>query len=350
MPQKRSTRPEPSSSSRPPGRIVGIEYDANRAHVTVIDPKGIPLHAEETPLRGAKGKAVLLKELAAAAREAIAETDDRGGRVLGVGVACPGLIDPVQGICRDYTLVRGFTDVPVRAILEQELGFPVAIDHDMIALTMAEKECGAARGIPDFICLIIRAGVGLGMVAAGQIVRGTTNNSGEVGLTAFYAPGQDRPVRFQEVTCEPRVLEQVRAALDKRKAPALADILHHEGGDPTPVQVLRAAHAGDEALRKIVHDFGYLLGYGIGNLVNILNPRTVVLHGRFFEDRDDLLFQAIEEGARVTAVPRLWEIVNLFPSPLGVYGGALGAALLALDQHRHTHQAPGDSGIGEPVA
>ncbi len=344
-------------SSKPPeraifaadGRILGVEYDSKRALVTVIRPNGAPLHAEEKPVRG-RSRDVLLKDLEEVLRDALRQTKDRGGPLLGIGVASPGLIDPVAGVCRTYTLVPGFQDVPLRDRLAKTFGVPVVVDHDVVALTTAEKECGAARGVPDFICLIVRAGVGLGMVAAGRVVRGATNNAGEFGLTAVGLPGSAHPARFQEGACEDRLLEAAAALLKKKKAPALARHVHQDGEGPTPDQILRAAHEKDAAVRKAVHDWGRGLGWGIGNLVNLLNPRTVVLHGRFFADRDEALFPAIEEGLRETALPKLLEIVNLFPSPLGLYGGALGGALMARDRLAAGPAKPEENAVGPPVA
>lgn len=102
------------------------------------------------------------------------------------------------------------------------------------------------------------------------------------------------------------------------------------GGRPAMDSVLRAARAGDPAAIAAIDHVGHWLGVGLAGLVNIFDPRLIVLGGRFARLAPHL--SATIESAldrRALAAPR--ELVRVVPAALGEDAPLLGAAELALE-------------------
>ena len=105
--------------------------------------------------------------------------DRSGGRVAAIGVAAPGPLDATGVVLRSSNL--GWRDVPLSGMLGERLGAPVALEDDANTAALGEWQFGAGVGTDPFAYLTVSSGIGGGIVAAGQIVRGARGNAGEVG-------------------------------------------------------------------------------------------------------------------------------------------------------------------------
>ncbi|MCG2797085.1 MAG: ROK family transcriptional regulator [Cellulomonas sp.] len=153
----------------------------------LMTPHGEVLLRRSVPWAGRSGAAAvdLVRDLA---REVL-EAADR--RVIGAGIASPGVIDP------DGTVVqapnRGWQDVPLAALLTSALGVPVHVANDADTRALAEFTYGGAAGSGTLV-LTIGAGVGAGVVVDGGLLRGTHFAAGEIGhVTVVDATTGEEP-------------------------------------------------------------------------------------------------------------------------------------------------------------
>jgi fructokinase len=61
----------------------------------------------------------------------------------------------------------GWRDVPLRRLLEERLGTPVAVDTDVGAAALAEHRWGAGRGADSVVYLTVGTGIGGGLIVGG---------------------------------------------------------------------------------------------------------------------------------------------------------------------------------------
>src|SRR5207302_408916 len=90
--------------------------------------------------------------------------------LLGVGLGVPGVFDSRTGLLESPLL--GWRGVALSARLQNRLGLPVFVDNDVNTLAVAERLYGRGRDVEHFITVTLGLGVGLGIVAAGDIYRG----------------------------------------------------------------------------------------------------------------------------------------------------------------------------------
>lgn len=103
--------------------------------------------------------------------------DGAAGRVLGVGVASPGVISD-EGVVLVAPNI-GWEGVPLREVLHEELGVPVVVRNDANAAALAEHTLGKAES--DLLLVRVGHGVGAALLIRGQLVVGRYNAAGEIG-------------------------------------------------------------------------------------------------------------------------------------------------------------------------
>jgi glucokinase len=109
-----------------------------------------------------------------------------GADAAAVGVVVPGSVS--DGVAR-YSANLGWRDVPLAALIEQDVHVPVVVEHDVRAAGFAERELGLARGVDDSLVVVIGTGIAGVIVSGGSPVRGAISLAGEVGHVPVYPDG-----------------------------------------------------------------------------------------------------------------------------------------------------------------
>jgi predicted NBD/HSP70 family sugar kinase len=94
--------------------------------------------------------------------------------------------------------------------------------------------------------------------------------------------------------------------------------------------VLREATAGSPAALGALDSVGRWLGFGLSGLVNVFNPRLVVLGGVFARIHP-FVARTLDEELGRHALPAPRRLVRVVPAALGVDAPLLGAAELAFE-------------------
>jgi predicted NBD/HSP70 family sugar kinase len=260
-------------------------------------------------------------QIADAVAQAAAALPVRPGPLIGVGVAVAGVVRREDGLV-SMAPNLGWTDVPFGSLLADvlQLGVPIAVANDGDLGALAEHRRGAARGVDDVLYVSGEVGVGGGVIAGGHPLTGLSGYAGEIGHMSVNPAGP--PCRCGSVGCwETMVGEGALLALA-----GLPPDAGREGVD----QVLRDADAGVAEAVAAVDHVARWLGIGIANLVNIFNPRLVILGamlGRIFPVVRPTLQAELDR--RGLPAPR--GVVRIVGSELGGDAALIGAAELALE-------------------
>ena len=90
-------------------------------------------------------------------------------QVAGLGMAVLGLVDEARGI-GVYSANAGWRDLPIRDLVRDRLGVPVAIGHDVRTGLRAEARFGAAAGARHALFLAIGTGVAGALMVDGRLI------------------------------------------------------------------------------------------------------------------------------------------------------------------------------------
>ncbi len=267
---------------------------------TVVDTRPGPVSPESVAARIAQAVPELTRIVGGSAR------------TVGVGVSVPGTVE------RD-TLQVGhapnldWRDAPLGELVRRALpGLPVSIGNDADLAVMAEHHQGCARGCDDVVYLLGRVGVGAGILMDGRPLRGAGGLAGEVGHTTLDPSG-------------PLCHCGANGCLEMLIGDAA--VLRRTGGRETVDEVLQAATDGDQRALDAVRALADPLGRALANLVNLLNPRLIVLGGSL-ERVLALARPEVEAALDRHGMAAARAMVELRPSLLGDDAPLLGAAQL----------------------
>lgn len=297
-------------------KLLGVAVDGATGAI-------VATHRAETPLGGPD----IVSSIDAVVR---ALDDQIGGPAVSVGVGAAGLVDE-RGILRFAPNLPGVIDLDLPGALGERLGRPVLVDNDVTCSAVAEHRLGAARGVDDAVVVALGTGIGGAVIADGAIRRGAHHMAGEFGHLLVDPVGPPCGCgrrgcweQFASGNALGRLTTEWAAA---GRLPAVVERV----GDPAQVRsehLTAAAVGGDADALALLDEFARWVAVGLAGLVNILDPRLVVLGGGLVAVGEPLLgpVQRHLDGLAVGAGHR--PHVPVVAASAGPASAAVGAALL----------------------
>lgn len=269
-------------------QVLGVSIDAGHCEVVSAGLDGT-LHDDTLAVPTPTTYPELLRALETAARRVMAKPEVR---TLGLGVSLPGLVDYRKG-CGVLSPNVPVTDGHCPAAdLAERLGIECTLLQESHALSLAERHYGLAKGMDDFAMLDVGAGLGLGIMSGGRLLKGRSGLAGEIGhITAV--PSGGRTCGCGNTGC----LETV--ASDS----ALAWHASRKLGRGVSVdEVIELAKSGAVDLTAELREVAGFVAVAVAAVINLYNPGTVFIHTPLFEI-DATLFDLVVAKAGARALP-----------------------------------------------
>ena len=324
-------RPTATLSIRPEGAyFIGADVGE---HGVTVELLVLSLTPKSTVFRDVPSRSASPTELSAALYAAIDEAIAAAGtpsNIYGVGLGMPGIVESagVPEGDRSITIYAQSLNWPPTRLdaIYGRTDIPIFADNGAKTLTMAETWFGAARDVTDGVVALIGRGIGLGIITDSRILQGTASSAGEWGHTKVsiggpscncgargcleaYVGGAAIARRWREAGAQPSANEEV----------ALGELLS-------------SAASGNVVATRVLDETIEILGLGLGNLVNLINPERIVLGGWAGLRLAEAHLGAIADATRAVSLTRPAAQFDIVPSKIGRDGVALGAALLAVER------------------
>ncbi|HLS90395.1 MAG TPA: ROK family transcriptional regulator [Limnochordia bacterium] len=242
-------------------------------------------------------------------------------RLLGAGLAIPGLVDSSRGISVHPHFFE-WRDAPLRQILEQRWEVPVWIDNDARVGALGEKWALAEEGA-TFLFVTIGIGIGAGIVLNDALMEGDLVGAGHLGHMMVEPDGSlcHCGLRgcLETVASDAALLRYFHEA-----APAVREAV-------TVEDVFARAMAGDPAAVAAVDRVVRYLAIAIGNVIKLLGIKRVIVGGETGVVGGSLLYRRLQERVREQVFAETQGSVEVIPSRLGNDVWLVGAASLVLD-------------------
>lgn len=256
------------------------------------------------------------------------------GEIAGIGVGLPAQIDFLKQTVEFCTNLP-LAGVDMRSLIMSRVKHSVTIDNDGNCAGIGESRFGAAKGVRDFVMITLGTGVGGALFLDGEPYRGSRGLGGELGHMVVQLDGPPCPCggngHIESFLGRPAIAARGRAAAAEYRGQAIRDQAGGDANAVTAEDVINAALKGDEIAREILLDAGAVLGEALVGIVNLLNPKLIVVGGGIGESCGFMVERAAEViGEHALAGRRDVRIVQ---AELGNDAGVLGAAALAFDEH-----------------
>jgi predicted NBD/HSP70 family sugar kinase len=300
---------------------TGIRVEAFDLGMRVLGGRTVPLDPQGRPPEE-------IVSAAAGAVEAL-RTDLAGRRILGVGVAVPGVVehDPELHV---HAPSVGWDAVPLGSLFRERIDLPVFAENGAKTLGQAEMWLGAGRGFRNVVVTLWATGVGAAIFADGTLYRGAASSAGEWGHTNVEAGGA--PCRCGARGCleayvgAERLLRAWEATDREVSLPAEPD------QQEWLARLLVAATEEGSAAAAVLDAAATTFGIAAAGLVNLFNPERIVVAGWAGLLLAPRLLPRIREVIADQALAFAAERVSVEPGGLGNDAVALGASTLVLDE------------------
>ena len=218
-------------------------------------------------------------------------------RILGICLAVPGLFINRPEKNEEIFMVSEFEElsqINVKAELEKALGRKVMIKHDAKLSAYAEWRCAEEiKGQERGSLVVVRSrgfGIGTGCVVNGNIMNGHLGLAGEGG----YMGINYNQARGNKATFEYCAGSESAARYVKERLFEFPDTILNEKS--TYLEVFDAYRKGDALATWAVHKVAWMLGYGIANIIYLINPDCIII-GPDYPDTKDFV-NKIREAIR----------------------------------------------------
>ena len=278
------------------GLMVTVALNASSLSGALLDVAGATLGEETAPSRQGIPREELLATLGGLIERLLARAAPFHRRILGIGIGLGGYIDPFRGVSHEYLYARDWYDVPLRQIVEERFLLPCFLVNDANSAALAEKYFGMGVGVSHFLCVMLGEGIGMGIVANGELYTGADSYAGEFG----HVHATDNGVLCYcghtgclETLCSQQAI--LSASCAGLRQGVNSQILKHCGGDAEHItidHVIAAANDGDRFARNIMSQAGDAVGMKLSDVADLFNPELIILRGSVI-DGNQFLYERI---------------------------------------------------------
>jgi predicted NBD/HSP70 family sugar kinase len=252
------------------------------------------------------------------------------GRTLtALGIAPPGMVDTDKGLWLHGLRVAGITHIALRQILEEKFSVPVTVEDPARCITWLERSRAGGAATEPLVVLYLGEGVGAGIVLKGDLCRGANGLAGEIGHMHVAEDGDRCSCGnvgcLEMVVSQASILRRFRRLLQE----GVITTLQRTGEDGLSLaRILEAAQANDRLARSTLYDLGLVLGDACATLIELHNPRTLVIGGAV-GTLAEFLKDSIDLRIRQRVIPEMLVDLHMVEARYEPYDEAIGAAMIA---------------------
>lgn len=345
-------KPQMVRFRREAGYSIGIELGAYHTRAVLVNLRGEVVE-ERTRQKAALQYGEMLAQVTELVDElcgCVPSLQKEEGKLIGIGIGVPGFVDTEGG-----TIRQNFRDDwngrPLGADLRERYPVPILIDNNTRFRAMGYEMQLRGTRPKMFAYLFISRGLACPIMYNDLVLSGAGAGAGELGQTILLYAGvngekrsvtadrngsvtadrngsvtadQKRTVTADQIASESALFERCMEEMERGRLLQLKKSC----GDATELsigQILDLQQAGDPEIDALVEECIFGQALVMANVVNLLNPNTVVVDARmmsFPANREKLIRYARAHFYGMNA-----EDVEIRFHEYHSYDGALGAAL-----------------------
>ena len=347
---------QPSGNSEKSGRSSLLVVRENLFHTIGVDihlaGTGIVLMDQKTALKDSAflpnridtaknvsldGRDDILQRI----RNGIADMLDRNSLstddLLSIGISDFGMVNANEGISLYTPHIPGWSEVPLRSIIQRYFAVPVYLGRDANLMTIAEINAADLAHYEDLLCISLRRGVGFGIFINGELFTGASGNAGELSHTTVSGNGNrcvcgktgclDTEIGYSALM--QRMSEFYRSNTDT----ALHTLVENES-DLT-IEVLFEAYEKDNGqIKPLLAFFVETLSREIANLLYLFDPYLLILSGHFAQCGERFLGD-LKAQTESYFPEQLHRKIRIERGVLGTRAAVWGAAFMAQEMILH---------------
>jgi len=226
----------------------------------------------------------ILQVLKIEVKKVLKENKISNEKILGYGIAIPGLIDIKRDVSYSY---KHFGEKPLRETFSQLLGRPAYIEHDTKIMVLGELWFGLAKNFSNVLFINIGSGIGLSMILNGELYHGHSGFSGEFGHIQMDTDGElcycGKIGCLETIASGTALVKRAQKKITEGKNTIIRKLANNKPGEINQRTIIEAAHLGDQFAIELLEEAGEVLAKGISILIHLFNPEAIIIGGQMAE-------------------------------------------------------------------
>ncbi|XMB66076.1 ROK family protein [Mycoplasmatota bacterium zrk1] len=247
------------------GHVIAIKIEQNHFIISLcnLKPSIVTFESVKFEMNASfeHVKDLLFKSI----RELLIKSKTKNQQVYSICISLSGVIDSENGMLISSTLLNWY-NIDLRKKLQDEFNMDVFIENDSNTFAQYQKDFEYGADVNNFISITVGEGIGSGIVMNGNLYHGTYGGAGEFGHQILYPEGKKcycgQNGCLELYASENYIIDNINKALGT----------HYNYED-----IFIKHSVEKEIVYNNVFNAYRNIGYGIVNLIMLLNPEKIIL-------------------------------------------------------------------------
>lgn len=254
-------------------------------------------------------------------------------KLVGIGLGTVGPLDMKNGIMISPINFNapGWSNVHIKEMLEKKLKCSIVIDNGVNAAITGEYFYGMGRGVENIAYLNCGIGIRTGTVLSGNLIR--TINDEEDALGHMIVDINGEMCKCGNLGCVESyssinaIIKKFTSEVKNGKRTSICKPLEDIGYK----DICIAAQRNDELSKEIIINSALILGTGLVNYINLINPGLVILSGPLIVNSKLFYDECIKIVLRKLHLDRRKKIIFSRGGYFKEYAISIGAVALVIE-------------------
>lgn len=314
--------------------FLGIEFNANGVVGIILNLNGEIVHTSKIVIKEEESVNRMIDIIKGCIHDMLQKLQQPFYKIKGIGIGVPGFIDKEKGMALQYVNIPGWSNIPIRDIIEEEFGITTYIDQNVNAMALAFKWYKYNKGIRNILFISIRTGVGMSFILNNEVYSGRNGVAGEIGHIVVSDNHEkcycgkygclDTEVGYKGIK------NKIINGLKMGNFPVINKLIGDDIDNLDIDVFVKAVNQGDKDAVKLLKGACKVIGLATSHAVNILNPDKVIFSGEL--STTDNFISYIKKELKDNCLPITAERLMIERSDLGDRVGGIGAACVVMQQ------------------
>jgi len=262
--------------------VVGVDVGTTFISTIIMDLSARILCRQVLPTMVEQTPDEVIDRIIESLHFVISNSDVEKSRILGIGIGMPGILDNEAGTIL-FSPDFAWENIGLLEPISKEFSLPIIIENVTRAMAMGEKWFGEGRGLETFMCINLGFGIGSAIVIDGELYRGVSGKSGELGHMTI---GRDGPLCkcgnygcLEALSSASAMSNSARVLIKSGRKTQILEAVNRDLDKIEAKTIFNAAKDGDPLALEVVTQAIEYIGIAIANMTNVLEPGLIILEG-----------------------------------------------------------------------
>lgn len=294
---------------------IGVDLGGTDIKYGLVAINGLVIWNSKKPTNANSSREEIEQNISDAVYECLKKAKKLDVEVVSVGIGTPGLVRDKNIILGAAFNLTNWENIPLGTLIEEKVNLPTFIANDAEMMGLGEYSSAGYKN-DTIVFLTLGTGIGGALFINGELFQGHFGFGGELGVMPLVV--NDDVINWEDVASTTAMVQLYQKQCD----PSIKDEVNGKF-------ITLRFNEGEPLAIEVVNQTAKYVALGVASLINIFNPKKVVIGGGI-SNAGDFFIVKIKENIQQFALKECLENVSIERAELGNNAGLVGAAIFGL--------------------